>query len=136
MRPDPRVEGARWLRQAELDLEVAQYLLDGKRYNVACFMGQQAGEKAVKGFLYFQGVEDVWSHSLVDLCEDAKLFDPTFNALKPDAILLDKYHDITRYPNFIPSGAIPAESFEEVDARRAIELAQEVISFVRERVVE
>ena len=135
MTPNPQAEGGRWLRQAEQDLEAAQYLLEGQRYNLACFMGEQAGEKAVKGFLYSHGAEDVWGHSLVDLCEDAKLLDPGFNALKPDAILLDKYHDITRYPNFIPGGAIPSESFEEVDARRAIELAQEVLSFVKERVV-
>ncbi|MFQ5880691.1 MAG: HEPN domain-containing protein [Dehalococcoidia bacterium] len=121
------------MRQAELDLEAAGYLLEGRRYNLACFMGQQAGEKAVKGFLYFRGAEDVWGHSLVDLCEDAKLFDATFNALKPDAILLDKYHDITRYPNFIPGGAIPADAFEEVDAHRAMELALETLEFVRER---
>ena len=59
---------------------------------------------------------------------------PQFNALKPDAILLDKWHDITRYPNFLPGGAVPAELFEEPDAGRAMELAQEVLSFVKERV--
>ena len=135
MSPNPKAEGGRWLRQAELDLEAARYLLEGERYNLACFMGEQAGEKAVKGFLYARGAEDVWGHSLVDLCEDAKLFDPGFNALKPDAILLDKYHDMTRYPNFIPGGAIPSDSFEEVDALRAIELAEEILFFVKERVV-
>ena len=134
MRVDPRAEGQRWLRQAEADVEAAQYLLEGRRYNLACFMAQQAGEKGVKAFLFSQGAEDVWGYWLVDLCEDAKLFDPHFNVLKPDAILLDKYHDITRYPNFLPGGAIPAELFEEVDAGRAIELANEVLSFVKQRV--
>ena len=134
MTPNHRSEGQRWLRQADLDISAANFLLAGSRYNLSCFMAQQAGEKAVKGFLYYRGTEDVWSHSLVDLCEDAKLFDATFNALKPEAILLDKYHDITRYPSFIPGGAIPGESFEEVDAQRAMFLAHQVLSFVKERI--
>ena len=134
MSPNSQAEARRWMRQAEADLEAAQYLSDGKWYNLACFLSQQAGEKGVKAFLFSQGAEDVWGYSLVDLCEDAKLFDPQFNAVKPDAILLDKWHDITRYPNFLPGGAVPVDLFEEADASRAIELAQEVLYFVKERV--
>ena len=73
--PDYLSEGARWLRQAEQDLDDARYLKEGGRHNLACFMGQQAAEKAIKAYLYHKRVEDVWGHSLLDLCEDAKLFD-------------------------------------------------------------
>ena len=68
--PDYLAEGARWLRQAEQDLDDARFLKEGGRHNMACFMGQQAAEKAIKAYLYHKRVEDVWGHSLLDLCED------------------------------------------------------------------
>ena len=46
--PDYLAEGARWLRQAEQDLDDARYLKEGGRHNLACFMGQQAAEKRLK----------------------------------------------------------------------------------------
>ncbi len=135
MSRDPKSEGARWIRQAEQDLEDARFLQEGKRHNLACFMGQQAGEKAVKAYLYHQGAEDVWGHSLADLCEDAKLLNMMFDVIKSMAILLDKYHDLTRYPHLLPGG-IPSEAYDAEDAERAVYLAQEVISFVKVQMVE
>ena len=132
--PDYLAEGARWLRQAERDLEDAQFLRDNGRHNLACFQGQQAAEKALKAYLYHKRVEDVWGHSLLDLCEDAKLFDMMFDIVKSDARQLDKYHYITRYPEFLPSGT-SFEAFDEIDADRSIELSAEVVGFVKERMV-
>ncbi len=129
---DHRAEGARWLRQAKQDLVDADFLRDGSRFNLACFMGQQAAEKAVKAYLYHRGAEDVWGHSLIDLCEDAKLFDLFFDVIKSEARQLDKYFEITRYPNYLPGG-IPSEAFDRIDADRSIELAQQVVTFVEER---
>ncbi|MCH7606468.1 MAG: HEPN domain-containing protein [Chloroflexi bacterium] len=130
--PENRAEGARWFRQAKQDLDDALFCRDGNRFNLACFLGQQAGEKAVKAFLYHRGAEDVWGHSLIDLCEDAKLFELFFDTVKDEARQLDKYYEITRYPSFLPSG-IPSEAFDKIDADRSIELAQGVIDFVGER---
>ena len=135
MSRDPKSEGARWMRQAEQDLEDARFLQEGKRHNLACFMGHQAGEKAVKAYLYHQGVEDVWGHSLADLCEDAKLLNMMFDVIKSMAILLDKYHDLTRYPHLLPGG-IPSEAYDAEDSERAAYLAQEVINFVKVQMVE
>ncbi len=126
-------EGARWLRQAKQDLLDADFLREGSRFNLACFLGQQAAEKAVKAYLYHRGAEDVWGHSLIDLCEDAKLFEMFFDTVKDDARQLDKYYEITRYPGYLPSG-ISSEAFDRIDADRAIELAQTVVAFVSERV--
>ncbi len=113
-------------------MDDAAFLREGSRFNMACFMGQQAAEKALKAFLYFRGAEDVWGHSLIDLCEDAKLFEMFFDIVKSDARQLDKYYEMTRYPNYLP-GVIPSEAFERVDADRAMELAQIVVDFVGER---
>ena len=46
--PDNVAEGARWIRQAQQDLEDATFAREGSRFNLACFLGQQAGEKALK----------------------------------------------------------------------------------------
>lgn len=126
-------EGKRWLAQAQRDLEDARFALEGGRYNLACFLAQQSAEKAVAGFLYSRGAEDVWGHSLADLCEDAAVFDQTFHVLKSVAVFLDKYFYITRYPRYMPAG-IPADAFNQQEALRATSLAEEVLSFVGERV--
>ena len=131
--PNYLAEGARWFRQAEHDLQDARFLRKNGLHSLACFQGQQAGEKAIKAYLYHKRVEDVWGHSLLDLCEDAKLFDMMFDIVKSEARQLDKYHYITRYPEFLPNGT-SFEAFDEVDADRAIELAAVVVNFVKERI--
>ena len=135
MTADRRAEADRWLKQAEQDLSDAHFVREGQRYNLSCFMAQQTGEKALKGYLYSRGAEDVWGHSMADLCEDAKVFEMLFDVLKPRAIFLDKYYNLTRYPNYLPGGT-PAEVFDDLEAERAIELAEEVVTFVKERLEE
>jgi HEPN domain-containing protein len=130
--PDNLAEGARWLRQAEQDIKDAEFNRAGERYNVACFLCQQAAEKAVKAYLYHRGAEDVWGHSLTDLCEDAKLFEMFFDTVKSEARQLDKYYEITRYPSYLPGG-ISSEAFDDIDAERALFLGNIVVDFVKER---
>ena len=135
MTNEQSLETSRWIRQAEQDLSDAQVLLESKRYNSACFLAQQAGEKALKAYLYHKGAEDTWGHSIADLCEDAKLFDMRFSVLKSDVIFLDKYYYLTRYPDYLPGG-IPSDIFDELEGRRAVELASAAIAFVNERLSE
>ena len=130
--PDNLAEGARWLRQAEQDIKDAEFNRAGERYNLACFLCQQAAEKAVKAYLYHRGAEDVWGHSLTDLCEDAKLFEMFFDTVKSEARQLDKYYEITRYPGYLPGG-ISSEAFDDIDAERALFLGNIVVGFVKER---
>ena len=132
--PDYKSEATRWLRQAEQDLMDASYNKDGERFNISCFLCQQASEKAIKAFLYLKGAEDVWGHSLIDLCEDAKIFDMFFDTIKSEARQLDKYYELTRYPEFLPGG-ICSEAFDVNDADRAYELSGCVVGFVKERII-
>mgnify|MGYP000975413876 FL=1 len=132
--PDYKSEATRWLRQAEQDLIDASYNRDGARFNISCFLCQQASEKAIKAFLYFKEAEDIWGHSLIDLCEDAKIFDMFFDTIKSEARQLDKYYELTRYPGFLPGG-ICSEAFDVNDADRAYELSGLVIEFVKERII-
>ena len=97
--------------------------------------GPAVRRKGDEGFLYARGAEDVWGHSLADLCEDAKIFEMLFDVLKVRAIYLDKYYNLTRYPNYLPGG-IPADVFDDLETERALELANEVLTFVRERLAE
>ena len=132
--PDYKSEATRWLRQAEQDLIDASYNKDGEKFNISCFLCQQASEKAIKAFLYLKEAEDVWGHSLIDLCEDAKIFDMFFDTIKSEARQLDKYYELTRYPEFLPGG-ICSEAFGENDADRAYELSGFVVGFVKERII-
>ena len=131
--PDFKKEGLRWLQQSQKDLEDAESNQNCNRFNIACFLGQQAAEKAIKGYLYYRGSEDVWGNSLIDLCEDAKLFDMFFDTVKSEARQLDKYYYITRYPEFLPSGP-SYDAFQVEDSERAIELSRIIVDFVAERV--
>ena len=76
MKLDPHEEGMRWLLQARQDLDDANYNLEGKRYHLACFLSQQAGEKALKAFLYSKGEEMVLGHSVAKLLKSATGLDP------------------------------------------------------------
>ena len=120
------------MRQAEEDLEAARTLLDAKKYYMVCFVSQQAAEKALKAYLYAQGEEFLFSHSVWKLCQSSSKYDEEFAALRSKVKNLDMYYTEARYPNSLDSG-IPAEFFEEKDASQARKMAEEVIIFVRKR---
>jgi HEPN domain-containing protein len=132
MKRDPMAEGLRWLRQAEHDLSDAEYNLAGYRYSLSCFLCQQAAEKALKAFLYARGAEQVLGHSVADLAGECAEVDGDFRPVRLRAAPLDHYYIPTRYPNSLPGG-IPAEAFDETDARRALSLAGDVIRVVGEK---
>jgi HEPN domain-containing protein len=132
MKLEAMAEGRRWLLQGEQDLNDGEFNLSGKRYNVTCFLAQQSAEKALRAYLFSKGAEEVWGHSVAELCKDAQTFDPEFNQLELKAGSLDKYYIPTRYPNALPGG-IPSKAFDENDAKNAIRLTKEVIDFVKSR---
>ena len=127
-----RREANRWLRQARHDLEAGRHAAIGGYDALACFLSQQAGEKAVTAFLYGKGAEHVWGHALADLCEDAIAFDPSFDMVKSVAILLDKHYLGARYPSALPGG-VPAEAYDSDDSARALAIGADVVAFVAAR---
>lgn len=129
MKPSTHEEGKRWLAQAERDLDAAGLLSNGKHYNLACFHAQQSAEKAAKGFLYAQGVEEPWGHSVARLLDEAASFDETLGALTTTGALLDKFYIPTRYPNGLPDG-IPSAAYSKEEARDAAKKAREIIRAV------
>ncbi len=122
-------EAGRWLQQANKDLDDARYTAQGRRFNITCFLAQQAADKALKDCLYHLGEELVLGHCCADLCKRCAVLDMRFHDIRASAAALDKHYFPTRYPNGLPGG-IPSEAFDEVDAERALTLSQRVIDFV------
>jgi len=125
-------EAKRWFLQALRDLDDAKFNLSGERFNVACFLAQQSAEKAIKAYLFLKGADEVWGHSVGELCEDAKSFDADFKEIESASKSIDKYYIPTRYPNALPGG-IPSESFDKSDAEKAIYLAEKIINFIKSK---
>lgn len=129
MKKNSTDEGRRWLAQSKLDLADARYLYEGNRYNACCFFCQQAAEKAIKAYLYQQGAEHVYGHSVAELCQEASKFNRAFADIKPAVSPLDVFYIPTRYPNGLPGG-IPSEAFTNEDAERALAMAEKTIVLV------
>ena len=131
MRHSAFEEGMRWLEQAQEDLRWAQDLAERGGYHIACFLAQQVGEKAIKGFIYAQGEEIVAGHSVERLFHTAARWEPSFRELVKRWAILDSFYVSTRYPNSIPD-SIPARVYTQDAAREAAELALEIVGFVAE----
>ena len=132
MRSNPSDEALRWIKQARADLGAARDNYDGENHNIACFLAQQAAEKALKAYFYAQGEEYVLGHSVQELCKKAAGEDEAFDPLITMAQKLDRFYIPTRYPNGLPGG-IPAESFDEDDAESAIGQAEKILTAVEKQ---
>ena len=125
-----KAEGERWLEQATLDLEAGRKISENGLWWIVCFQAQQAAEKAVKAYLYARGERLVLGHSVAQLIREAAEHDSGFLALAEAGARLDGYYIAPRYPNAIPGG-VPAHVFTEGQAREALELAGQVLSFAK-----
>ena len=127
---DSEAEAQRWLRQAEHDLSFARLALRERYWAQACFVAQQAAEKALKSLAYGAGDRLVVGHSLVELV--ARLSDRFLDlaTLREQAGILDQYYIATRYPNGL-AGGVPFEAFGERQASEAVAGAERFVSRAR-----
>ncbi len=132
MKRKPLEEGRRWLEQASADRHGAQLLFDGASYHLACFIGQQVAEKALKAYLYAQGEEIVIGHSVEALCRRAAEYDADFEALHEIVAPLDGYYVATRYPNGLPD-SIPARVYTRPVAEEVLHLCDQALDLVRRK---
>ena len=123
-------EARRWFAQAQADLEVVRTLRSAGHYAASCFHSQQAAEKALKAVLYSQGSRVVLGHSVRDLAQQCEAHDPPFAGVAGEAALLDQFYIPTRYPNGLPSPAVPSETYSTTQAEAAQEGAQQVLGLV------
>ena len=119
---DARAEADRWRRQAANDLAFARVAVRERFYAQACFVAQQAAEKAVKAIAYGLGERTVVGHSLVTLISRYGDRAPELRELQEIAGILDQYYVPTRYPNGL-AGGVPFEAFGESQAAAAVDAA-------------
>jgi HEPN domain-containing protein len=126
----PQLEAGRWFRQAQADLEVVRTLQAAKHHAAACFYAQQAAEKALKAVLFSQGSRMVLAHSVRELARQCQQHEPAFAEVADEAALLDQFYIPTRYPNGLPSPAIPSESYTATQSEMAQAVAARAVRAV------
>ena len=90
---DPRAEAARWWEQAIDDrLFVQTMAREARFFDKACFIAQQAAEKAVKACLYAQGKREVLGHAVLQFTRDLARSEPTFSKIATQAARLDRHY--------------------------------------------
>ena len=133
MKPDPKREADRWLRQSENDLAVVRMSVREGFYAHACFMSQQAAEKALKALHYLGGERHVLGHSVAELLAGLVEKHPELGSMTEVASRLDQYYVPTRYPNALP-GSAPFEVYKHEQAEEAVSIAEGIIQ-VAERLI-
>lgn len=116
-----------WARQAKRDLGSAKIQLENDFFEWACFIAQQASEKAVKAVYQKLGAEargHSVSHLLIGTKEKMDIPDDLIDRAR----YLDKFYIPARYPNGWPSG-IPAEYITKEDAQNAINNSEKILQF-------
>lgn len=112
-----------WIKQAEEELNMAKYLLEGGYFKGVCYHAQQSVEKSIKSRLFKKGWELEKTHSigrLIAIAEDYKI---KFNLSEEDVLFMDSIYR-GRYP--IEAGLLPLGEPKETDAKKAINIAQSV----------
>ncbi len=129
----PRVEAWRWYQQAGFDLKASAWNIEGGFHDTACFLAQQAGEKALKSLLYYQGArrEALLSHSLVEMVREAAETVDTMSSLREPSRELDLHYIPSRYPNGLPAG-YPHRFYDRQTADRALQAAGRIVGAVRD----
>ncbi len=123
----------RWLRQAEHDLRIAGGHHERADYSDACFMTEQAAQKALKAFLMWQGRRSVPLYSVAQLAESCAQFDPDFAAHIPAGRILDQYYIPTRYPDALAPPAVPFESYTQEQGARAVAAVHDLVALVAQK---
>ena len=116
-----------WLKQANRDLEHADFARRERFFEWACFSAQQAAEKAIKA-LYQESNQLAWGHSVRFLLEELPSSLRVPDSLIDAGKVLDKFYILARYPNGFPSGA-PTDYFTEGEAKEAADHARQIIRF-------
>ena len=128
-----KLEARRWFQQALYDLKATRWNIDGGFHNTACFLAQQAGEKALKSLLYYLGARRsaLLTHSLVEMVQEGGKRVSSLSDLVDQARELDFHYIPSRYPNGLPSG-YPHQFYDNKVAEKAIAAAQEIFSTIRD----
>jgi uncharacterized protein len=113
-----------WMRYAEEDLTTAERMLAGEGFALrwACYLAQQAAEKAIKAVLVEEQIRFPFIHE-VDKLRDLVPAHRSVAAVDVDLGALAQWARAARYP--------PADEATESDARAAVEAAREIVEAAR-----
>lgn len=126
----PHEAAQRWLQQAEHDLKMAERLREESPAD-SCYFAEQAGQKALKAYLYHQGSRGELEHSIRLLTQKCSSHDPSFRAGAERWKVLDQFYIPTRYPDALADPAVPCESYSVAQAEEGIQLASEIVDTVK-----
>jgi HEPN domain-containing protein len=127
-----------WTRQSGRDLSLAQIALDNGYPEWACYLAQQAAEKAVKS-VFFE-LETHWPHQFtIHNISDLILYVPAkflegvnkseFNKAS-ERFVGEEVHNAPRYPGILPPGYAPPDLFDDNKADEFIRAAGVIIENV------
>jgi HEPN domain-containing protein len=127
-----KAEAERWFKQAGYDLKAASWNIQGGFHDTACFLAQQAAEKALKSLLYYLGARRtaLLTHSLVSLVQEAGQEVASIAALGEEARELDLHYIPSRYPDSLPA-SYPHQVYTRKIAETAVANALAIVTAVR-----
>lgn len=119
-----------WLRQAADDYRFGRLALANEFNAQACFIAQQAAEKAVKAVAYHLGMRPIVGHSIHALLKRLNARGRVTERLLVLGGELDQYYIATRYPDALP-GVTPSDAFSGAQARAALRAARRILSWAQ-----
>jgi HEPN domain-containing protein len=104
---------------------------EGGFHDTACFLAQQAAEKALKSLHYHLGSARriLLTHSVVTLLQRGVAKVPALRKCFEDGRDLDLHYVPSRYPNGLPSG-YPHQFYGTETAGKAIAASQRIVAAV------
>jgi HEPN domain-containing protein len=121
---------AEWVEKAEGDFATAGRELRARKspnYDAVCFHSQQCAEKYLKAVLQENKLQIPKIHNLLELMALCLQVDPSFEMMRADLIVMERYSVRVRYPG---------ESAEKIDAQAAYKAAKIVREFIVQKLGE
>ena len=118
-----------WIQIADKDYSGAKKMFDDNwtdHQYLICFLCQQATEKYLKGYLAYHEEEIVKTHILQDLIITCSKYSEDFNSLIEISRFLTQFAAQVRYPD-------TTFDITEIEAKKALEYAETIIEFVKDK---
>ena len=119
-----------WMRQAQEELDMADYLIHGKYYKGCCYHAQQALEKGIKSRLLGKGWELEKTHSIARLVAICREFKVRLGLPDEDIVFMDSIYR-GRYP--AEEGLLPFREPSASDAEKAIHIVRRIVKSNRSK---
>lgn len=113
-----------WIRQAQEELDMAEYLFQGEYHKGCCYHAQQSLEKGIKSRLLGKGWELEKTHSVARLVAISREFKVRLGLSDEDIVFMDSIYRGC-YP--AEEGLLPFREPSASDAERAIHIAGRIV---------